>query len=55
MGFDTLWRRKEVGRNLVSGIKKDRKIEIDINNHLIEEYPTEASKKKDELDKRNHC
>ena len=29
------------------------KIEIDINNQLIEEYPTEASKKRDELERRN--
>ena len=29
------------------------KIEIDINNWLIEEYPTEASKNRDELERRN--
>ena len=29
------------------------KIEININKQLIEEYPTEASKKRDELERRN--
>ena len=46
--------RKEVSRTLVSGIRKGScKDRIDINNWLIEEHPTEASKNRDELERRN--
>ena len=45
--------RKLVELLLVESEKVVAKIEIGINNQLIEEYSTEASKKREELERRN--
>ena len=54
MGFDTLWRRKEVSRTLASWVRKSScEGTNSYQESVTEEYSTDASKKREELERRD--